>query len=423
MIIHRIYQEYLAEMLEILPAISLNGAKAVGKTFVARKTAKTTFELDNLEIKNLISAGTSLLTNSPKPILLDEWQYSPELWNLVRRAVDNGAENGSYILTGSAYPSGAAIHSGAGRIVNLKMRPLTLQEKFPDFPRVSIRQLLSEDVPQFEFATDFTIQDYIHEICTGGLPRIWMEKNEQARNAHFAGYIENIMNKEMQDLQGANFRQPNSLLSWMKSYAAAVGSSASYSEILEAAALGVRDKPSYRTITSYLDFLANIWVLDEISMWLPSSGTFGFIKQTPKHFLMDTGLTTKLLGFKERDFLTSKASTPFDQKYGALLGRLFEALVAVDLQTYAVMNDCELSYLRADGGRHEVDFILHSGRKIIGIEVKMSSSLKEDDVKHLLWLRKRYDSEDIVLMVIYTGKYAYTRQDGIHVVPACLLGV
>src|SRR5579859_6062675 len=128
---HRIVDDEIDELFGSLAALSLQGAKAVGKTATASERARTVYRLDDDGQRSVIDADRGRLLEGAIPILIDEWQRLPASWDLVRRAVDEpGTPPGSFLLTGSAAPaSDAATHSGAGRIVTVRMRPLTLAER------------------------------------------------------------------------------------------------------------------------------------------------------------------------------------------------------------------------------------------------------------------------------------------------------
>jgi predicted AAA+ superfamily ATPase len=114
--IERVVDTELDELLPALPAISLEGPKAVGKTRTARRRAETVWELDDPAQRATISADPNLIADGKSPILIDEWQRVPETWDIVRREVDRHAEAGGFLLTGSATPTERPTHSGAGRI-------------------------------------------------------------------------------------------------------------------------------------------------------------------------------------------------------------------------------------------------------------------------------------------------------------------
>ena len=118
--------------------------KAVGKTATALRRAATIYRLDDEAERSIVQADPSQLLEGRRPVLIDEWQRLPESFDRVRRAVDDGAGPGSFLLTGSASPTNPPTHSGAGRIVQVRLRPMTLAERNIGHPTVSLKELLHD---------------------------------------------------------------------------------------------------------------------------------------------------------------------------------------------------------------------------------------------------------------------------------------
>lgn len=145
-------------------------AEGRGQTATALRLATTVVRLDDPAQRAIAEADPGRLATGPHPVLLDEWQRLPASWDVVRRAVDAGASPGQYLLTGSASPAAPPTHSGAGRIVSVRMRPLSLAERGVGVPPVSLLALLSGRRPQLSGATDVTLEQYTHEIARSGFP-------------------------------------------------------------------------------------------------------------------------------------------------------------------------------------------------------------------------------------------------------------
>jgi predicted AAA+ superfamily ATPase len=124
----RLIDSELDDLLAGAPAVAMEGPKAVGKTRTALQRAGTTYRLDDPGERSVLYADPGRLTTGTRPVLIDEWQRLPTSWDVVRRAVDDDPSPGRFLLTGSASPR-ATTHSGAGRIVTARMRPLTLFEQ------------------------------------------------------------------------------------------------------------------------------------------------------------------------------------------------------------------------------------------------------------------------------------------------------
>ena len=157
--LNRVVDEELGELADSLPALAIVGPKGVGKTATASRRAATIHALDDPAQRSVARADPSRLLDALPPILIDEWQHVPECWDLVRRAVDAGADPGRFLLTGSASLSGVETHSGAGRIVSVRMRPLALSERGLETPSVSLRELLRGGRPPVRGRTDLRVDD------------------------------------------------------------------------------------------------------------------------------------------------------------------------------------------------------------------------------------------------------------------------
>ena len=136
------------------------------------RRARSVRELDDPAQRSAAVADPARLLEGPSPVLLDEWRHVPETWDLVRRAVDRGAAPGSFLLTGSAQPNARGSHSGAARIVSVRMRPLALCERGLEPASVSVADLLSGGRPRIAGASSTRLGDYVREIVSSGFPGI-----------------------------------------------------------------------------------------------------------------------------------------------------------------------------------------------------------------------------------------------------------
>jgi len=417
----RIVDGELDALLPELPAVALEGAKGVGKTETARRRARTIYILDAPGEHVLVEADPDRLLVGSPPILIDEWQRFPSSWDLVRRAVDAGAAPGQFILTGSATPRDTGTHSGAGRIVRVRMRPLALAERALETPSVSLAALLAGDQPPLTGRTDATLGDYATEICESGLPGI-RGLGARARRAQLDGYLERIIDRDFADA-GRTVRNPVALRRWMIAYAAATATTASYDKIRDAATAGDGDKPAKTTTAAYRDVLERLWVLDPVSGWLPTRSPLRKLVQSPRHHLADPALAARLLGVDTQGLLHVRGTAPEEVRDGVLLGHLFESLIALSIRVYAQAAEATVHHLRTEAGEREIDFIVErADHRVVALEVKLAHTIEDKDVKHLTWLRDRIGDELLDAIVISTGREAYRRRDGIGVVPAALLG-
>lgn len=415
----RIVDTALDELQPHLRALSIFGPKGVGKTATAMQRTKSIVDLSLPQQRELVTADPSILTRLPGPVLVDEWQRLPEVWDHVRRAVDAGSPPGHFIIAGSSAPRGAVVHSGAGRIVPLRMRPLTLAERNIETPTVRLSALLDGD-KQIGGATERALNDYVEEIAASGFPAIRILP-PRVRRAELDAYLENVVQREFPE-QGYPVRKPEVLRAWLAAYAAATSTTAAYSKILDAATPGLSNKPSKETTIAYRDALSSLWLLDPIPAWIPSRNHLDRLGQSPKHQLADPALAARLLGLDASALLRAEqGSTRLSE--GTILGALFEHLVALCVHTYADAAEARLGHLRTRNGDHEIDLIVQrADGRVFAMEIKLADRVTDVDVKHLHWLHDRIGDDLIGSAVIYAGRQAYRRPDGVAVIPLALLG-
>jgi hypothetical protein len=417
----RVVDAELAQLMPDLPAVALEGPKGVGKTETARRLARTVHHLDDPAQRAIAAADPRRLVTGPPPVLIDEWQRVPESWDLVRRAVDDDPSGRRFLLTGSATPPETPTHSGAGRIVTVRMRPLTLAERRIATPQVSLRELLRGERADIGGDTGATVLDYADAIVRSGFPGFRALFGRPLR-AQLDGYLTRIVERDLEDA-GQRIRRPEAVRRWLTAYAAATSTTTSYEKIRDAATGGEGDKPAKTTTGPYRDVLARLWILDPVPAWLPTRNLIRQLSSPPKHHLADPALAARLLGVGVEGLLDADDVWPALPRDGTLLGQLFESLVTLDVRVYAQAAEARIGHLRTRGGRHEVDLIVErDDHRVVAIEVKLAQNITDDDVRQLTWLRDQIGDDLLDAIVVSTGPHAYRRRDGIGVVPAALLG-
>ena len=416
----RIVDEELDELLPGLPAIAIAGPKAVGKTVTAARRAATVYRLDQESQRSIIEGDTSQVVEGEPPILIDEWQRVPPVFDRVRRAVDDGAAGGTFLLTGSATPTNPPVHSGAGRIVRMRMRPMALAERGIATPTVALSTLLEGERPPVEGRAEIDLKGYVEEILRSGFPGIHDQPMRSVR-AQLDGYVDHIVDRDFEEL-GRRVRRPDTLKRWMAAYAAATATTTSFEKIRDAATSDEVDKPSRPTALSYRDILEQLWILDPVHAWSPTFNRLARLSLPFKHHLADPALAARLLGVDADVLLKGGPSSPWIPRDGTLLGALFESLVTLSVRVYAQRIEARTYHLRTRGGEHEVDLIVERGQSVVAIEVKLGVAPDDADVRHLLWLKERLGDELADMVIVTTGSQAYRRRDGVAVVPASLLG-
>ncbi|MHB8247236.1 MAG: ATP-binding protein [Acidimicrobiales bacterium] len=418
----RVVDVELDELMRGLPALAVEGPRGVGKTATASIRADTVFELDNRDQREILAADLAQIDAGGGTVLIDEWQRFPNVWDYVRRRVDAGASPGRFLLTGSAMPVEEPVHSGAGRIAQLRMRPMSLGERDLAEPTVSLGQMLTGERPAISGSTGVALTGYVDEILSSGFPGI-RSLPERARRAQLDSYLARVVDRDF-PAQGLRVRRPQALRGWLAAYAAATATTTTYERILDAATPADADKPSKTTTIAYRDVLSQLWLLDPVPGWIPSRSHLDRLTQAPKHHLADPALAAHLLGASAGALLHARPAGPEIPRDGSLLGALFESLVTLGLRVYAQAHEATVHHLRTKDGRHEVDLIIERrDQRVLALEVKLSSAPDSTDCRHLLWLREQLGDDLLDAAVITAGQNAYRRTDGIAVIPAVLLGV
>jgi uncharacterized protein len=416
----RLIDSELDDLLTGAPAVAVEGPKAVGKTRTALQRARTTYRLDDPGERSVLYADPGRLTTGTPPVLIDEWQRLPASWDVVRRAVDDDPSPGRFLLTGSASPR-ATTHSGAGRIVTARMRPLTLFERGIAHPTVSLRDLLSGRREQVGGDSPFGLREYVEEVCASGFPAL-RGLGSRVLRAQLDGYLNRIVDHDIPEL-GRSVRNPVVLRRWLAAYAAATATTTAFERIRDAATSDEGTKPARSTTQPYRDALERLWILDPLPAWLPTHNHFSRLATPAKHHLADPALAARLLRVNPDTLLAAEPGRPVVPRDGTLLGALFESLVTLDLRVYAQASEATVSHLRTRDGDHEIDLIVErDDGHVLAVEVKLVPDPDPGDLKHLHWLRDQLGNNLLDSVVITTGRHAYRRPDGVAVIPAALLG-
>ena len=403
-----------------LPAVALEGPRAVGKTETALRRASTVYRLDDGAQFDIARAAPSRLATGEPPILIDEWQRLPVSWDVVRRAVDADPRAPRFLLTGSAAPAETPAHTGAGRIVTVRMRPMALAERGVCTPTVSLAVLLRGGGAQIGGVSPLGLADYAEQITGSGFPAV-QGLSQRTVRAYIDGYIDRIAEHHIHE-QGRTMRNRAALRRWMAAYAAVVSTAATFETIRDAASPGEADKPAKATTIAYRAALEGLWVIEDVPAWLPTLNHLRRLGSAPVHQMADPALTARLLEVNTGALLKGRDGDRAVPRDGSLLGGLFQSLVTLSVRVYAQANEAKVFHLRTHGGEHEVDLIVQGADgQIVALEVKLAATVSSRDCRHLRWLADRIGPGLADAAVITTGPEAYRRRDGIAVIPAALL--
>jgi predicted AAA+ superfamily ATPase len=405
----RIIDQELREALESVGAVLIEGPKACGKTETARQAAKSEVRLDvDAQARTAVSVEPDLVLEGREPRLIDEWQRAPDIWNLVRRAVDDRGGPGHFILTGSAVPpDDDTRHVGAGRFIRLRMRPMTLAESGHSTEAISLRAILEGEAARAK-EPDLSVSELAQIISRGGWPGSHDLSVAQAQRV-LHGYIDEVARADVQRVDGVQ-RDPDAVARLLRSLARNVATPVSINS-LRADVNGVDGNLRPETVSSYLGALERVMVIEHLPAWAPSLRSRTRLRAAPVRYFVDPSLA-----------VAAVRATP-DRLLRDLnwLGLLFENLVIRDLRVYAQALDARV-YAYRDGTGLEADAIIEmADGRWAAIEVKLGQNEVDSAATHLIRLRDRVDTanagEPLALVVITATGYGYVRKDGVAVVP------
>ena len=389
----------LQGLLGATGAVLVEGTKAAGKTATAMQAAGSAVLLDvDDNARRLIGTDPAAVLAGDAPLLIDEWQLEPVIWNHIRRAVDRRAAPGQFILTGSAVPADDLTrHTGAGRIARLRMRPMSLFEAGRSNGDISLRRLLDGE-PQRASRCEMPIAEVAALVSAGGWPGNIGRSPPQIMRAN-RGYLEEIRRTDISRASGKT-RDPVRVGRLLRSLARNVATPVSMSKL--AAEVGGAPAVKVDTVGEYLDALERLMVVENQPAWSPHLRSRNTLRAAAVRHFVDPSLAVAALRATPERLLADLA----------FLGFLFESLVIRDLRVYAQAVDAEVFHYREKDGL-EVDAIVEAGDgRWAAFEVKLGERWVEEGAKNLRRLAKRLEQSEhgrpMALAVIVPSGYGAT---------------
>ena len=419
---NRIADQILADKLEAMGAVLIEGPKYCGKTTLATQQAKSILYMADPETKsqNLAMAQTNIkrLLQGETPRLIDEWQLAPQFWDAVRNEVDKRDEDGQFMLTGSAVPpkQEEIFHSGTGRMSWLKLRTMSLWESGDSSGDVSLGALF-KNADSVDGASKIDIDQLAFLTCRGGWPKATLKKSKKAALLQAKEYYEAVYRYDISRVDDVE-RDPELTKRLMRSYSRNQGSQASAGTILADIRANESDELSENTIYSYIKALKKIFVIEDSLAWNPNLRSKTAIRTSDTRYFIDPSIATAALGLGPDDLINDLNT----------FGLLFETLCVRDLRVYADALGGTVYHYR-DKSNLECDAVVHLENGSYGlIEIKLGGdTLIKEGAENLQLLANKLDTTKMkkpsFLMVLTgVGDYAYKRpEDGVLVVPiGCL---
>jgi len=416
---HRIMDGLLKKKLQAKGAVLIEGPKWCGKTTTAEEIAVSKILLARPDVqehfRSLLEIDTDAALTGETPMLIDEWQTVPKLWDSVRYTVDHRRKMGQFILTGSSVPNKYAEkerkHSGTGRFAWLTMRPMTLFESGESNGTVSLGHLFTAPEKVLE-KNNLSLQDIAFLICRGGWPMA-VDLPEAAALEQAFDYYDAVTKEDIIKVDGVK-RSSERVQRLMRAYARHQGTQASINTLKEDLKNNDTTTLDDDTISSYLDALRKIFVVEDMPAWNPNLRSKTAIRTTDTRYFVDPSIATAALGLGPDDLMGDLNT----------MGFFFEAMCVRDLRVFAEALNGKVYHYRDKGGL-ECDAVVHLRNGQYGlIEIKLGGeSLINDGLKTLNLLASQIDTVRMKapafkMILTATGEYAYRRpNDGIYIVP------
>ena len=414
----RIIDNMIDEYLKAFGAVCIEGAKWCGKTWSSIYHSNSSIMIGNPEgnfqNKKLAETAPNIVLEGEKPRLIDEWQEVPRLWDAVRYEVDKTAEKGQFILTGSATPNHKGIlHSGAGRIGKLRMRPMSLYESGDSTGDVSLQDLCNGNMKE-KLTGEVDLRKIIEFIIRGGWPGNLNVPIERAGLLP-ESYIDAILDDDVYRIDGVK-RDSNKMKLLLRSLARNESTTVT-NKTLKRDIKEIDDEDiDIDTVASYLDIFTRLFILDNQKPFAENIRSSVKVKQSEKRHFVDPSLPCSLLKATPEKLLNDLNT----------LGFLFEALCERDLKIYAESFRANL-YHYQDYKDREIDAVVElENGEWCAFEIKLGANQIDEASENLLKIKDEIKKENgkvpkILCVICGLANAAYKRPDGVYVVPITAL--
>lgn len=414
----RVIDDMVRKYLSVFGAVCVEGPKWCGKTWTSSYHSNSEFLVgdpaNNFQNRSLAELAPAIVLDGDAPRLIDEWQEVPPLWDAVRYAVDQKSGKGQFILTGSSTPRRKGIlHSGAGRIGKLRMRPMSLYESGDSSGEVSLRNLC-EGRPVSALTGEVDLRDLANFIVRGGWPGNLDAPIENASILPQA-YLDAILDDDSQRVDGKKYDVAKMRL-LLHSLARNESTTATKKKLLDDIKEADDRTIDAETVATYLDVFDRLFLLDNQMPFSTNIRSSVRVKQAEKRHFCDPSLACALLKATP-DRLINDLET---------FGFLFEALVERDLKIYAESFGANVFHYQDYSGR-EIDAVVEmSDGKWCAFEIKLGANQIDKAAAGLVALRDSIAESggvapSVLCVICGMSNAAYVRPDGVYVVPVTAL--
>ena len=411
----RLIESQIESKLKSSGAVLVAGPKFCGKTTTCMLYQKSFIKLNTSQTINIAKLNPKGVLIGDKPRLIDEWQAVPDIWNQVKDSLDYDYSFGQYILTGSSTPADKTQihHSGAGRIVPLKMRPMSLYESEESKGLVSLKELFKNpDTECFDINDDYTLANTAYLLCRGGWP-ISVQDDKDLGLEITRNYYDSLFVFENSDNEKFRNKKPEVFKMILRSLARNISTEAPDTTIISDVRASNSRTLDPKTFDEYIYALKDLYIIENISAWCPNIRSKTSMRSSETRHFVDTSVATRALNISPNDLLQDLST----------FGLFFEDFAVRDLSIYSSLLGGEIRHYRDNAGL-ECDAIIHlPNGKWAAIEIKLGGDdLIKAGVNTLNTLDKKLseksdESAPAFKMILTATGSLYRRPDGIYIVP------
>jgi predicted AAA+ superfamily ATPase len=416
--IPRIIDAAVERYLATMGAVCIEGPKWCGKTWTSSYHSNSEFLVgnpdNNFQNRALAEMSSALVLEGETPRLIDEWQEVPPLWDAVRYTVDQRGQKGQFILTGSATPKRKGVlHSGAGRIGKLRMRPMSLYESGDSSGKVSLQEICEGKLTP-TITGEVDLRTLARLTVRGGWPGN-LETDDADISLLPNEYLNAVIDDDVNRVDETR-RDSRKVRLLLRSLARNESTTAT-NRTLKNDIKEIDDEDiDVETVATYLDIFNRLFLTDNQQPFSAKLRSSVRVKQAEKRHFCDPSLACALL-----------RATP-EKLIGDLetFGFLFEALCERDLKIYAESFGASL-YHYQDYAGNEIDAVIElPDGDWCGIEIKLGANKIDEAAANLLHIRGEIAKDggkvpSALIVLCGLSNAAYQRPDGVYVVPLTAL--
>lgn len=371
--IKRDMESVIADLTKEYSCILVTGPRQVGKSTMLEHidSSRQRVTLDDPQERALAQNDPEMFLKIHKtPILIDEVQYAPQLFSFIKMAIDNGAEPGSFWLTGSqSYKlMSLAQESLAGRIAILNLSTLSQHELFSNTPLKPLAVSLESLDSRAKSNTPADVNEIFERIWKGGMPGLASGKYTN-RDIYYSSYLQTYISRDVRE--EVTLKDSTQFVDFIRAVACRVG------QELNVHSIAVDVDVSDETAKRWLAVLEKSEIIFYLHPY--SNNLLKRVIKSPKMYFFDTGLVCYLTKYSSPEILLNSSIN------GAILENY---IVAEIKKSYMNCGKEAYMYYFRDKQQHEIDLILESDGKLHPIEIKKSSNPNLSMIKNFNIIKK-----------------------------------